>query len=206
MSQLRLPSYEEICGATGPYVAPPPYAEQDPNKSTSSLDGSSVAGTSQSSPTSDDASVVGTSQSNATSDEASVAWTSQSSATSNEAALSGTSQSSATINEASNARSSAGETPESFTNGISQTNTITQEPQNHSNATPFVMSAGIEFSEVASGTETYTVITGAQTAAVAAARECPSGHKTDKTNLTEQNKDKALTSASDKDRKTNHEV
>ena len=54
MTQLRLPSYEEICGgATGPYVAPPTYAEQDPNKSNTSLEGAShsnatVAGTSQS--------------------------------------------------------------------------------------------------------------------------------------------------------------
>lgn len=36
LSQLRLPSYEEVCGgAVGPYEAtpPPPYMEQDPNKS-----------------------------------------------------------------------------------------------------------------------------------------------------------------------------
>ena len=42
MAQLRLPTYEEVTGgAVGLYEAtpPPPYAEQDPNKSTGNRTG-----------------------------------------------------------------------------------------------------------------------------------------------------------------------
>ena len=179
MTQLRLPSYEEICGgATGPYVAPPPYTEQDPNKSNTSLEGASHL----------NATVAETSQSSANSEE-----TSNASSTPGEI-----SESNSNRVSQSNTTSGAGQIHLNAYLAIAALSS-------GSSARLSVLSSETD-TQTLSSTQISTQIANAQTPAVAGSSESQRGPKSDPINQTEQNKDETLISDRDKEIHSNLEV